>query len=798
MTRFLTVALLALTWGNIAQAETVTIRSGEHADFTRLVLYLPRPLDWDLETKENKSTLTIRGNNITFDLGAAFDKISRQRVASLAPAPSENALEIELNCDCVVTSFLHENSMLVIDIGDNSNSEFPEVAEQPQTAAPLFGEADSDPMRAISESSNNLEARYSARQPYSFGQVGHVTTSRAREFYLGFGVALDATSPTAETQATMDEERLARLKRVKDAELRLIEQIGRAATQGLLSVQQTQIGSTLSAENTGEVQPSEEVVEIAQATQSENPMANVNLIAESSIDRSLLQTVDAMPQTRNGDACLSNEELAIETWGTTADFGAQLGQYRANLFGEFDQPNTGVALELAKLYLFFGFGAEARETLNMVDIAPRQKMLYLSLARIMEQKFDPIPGPLRGQLDCDTAAAFWSALASPEIPQSAEINIAALLRTLNTIPIHLRTHLGPILSERLTLAGEPGAAASVLRVLNRGMERPNSQIHMAEATLEMSEGNLEAASVSLDAVVTANTELSPDALVNLIETLLTRGEAVPPKIADLAGAFAQERRDEPIGQDLRRVHILALADAARFVDAMQELERFKSDKSLSGYRELRSKTVQILAEKADDLTFLEFALYQSHETPDQIDPDTANFVANRLINLGFSSPASNFILAPTEGAAGRDRRILRARLALAERRPRRAEAELLGLEGPKVDKLRAQAQSMTGNHGRAQQFYASLDQAVSENSEAWLAEDWDHLATTENEIVAAAAQLMIEKKTINAGIASEALPEAPAKGVLAQNRDLLGASLAARETINALLGSMTVDPAPER
>ncbi|MDQ7069247.1 MAG: hypothetical protein Q9M48_00585 [Rhodobacterales bacterium] len=798
MKRFLTVVLLALTWGSILQAEIVTLRSGEHADFTRLVLYLPRPLDWELETNENKSTLTIRDNNITFDLGAAFEKISRERVSSITPASKDSTLEIGLNCDCVVTSFLHENSMLVIDIGDSSSSESPEVMERSEAADPLFSETVSNPTRANSENPNNLEARYSDRHPYSFGQISSIASSQDREFYLGFGVALSATSPTSEAQATMDEERLARLKRVKDAELRLIEQIGRAATQGLLSVQQTQIEPVPSAENTGEIQSTEETVETAQTAQSESSMANVNLIAESSIDRSLLQTMGAMPQTRNGDACLSNEELAIETWGTTADFGAQLGQFRANLFGEFDQPNTEIASELAKLYLYFGFGAEARETLNLADITSRQKMLYLSLARIMEQKFDAIPGPLSDQLDCDTAAAFWSALASPEIPRSAEINISALLRTLNTIPIHLRIHLGPILSERLTLAGEPGAAASVLRVLNRGMEQPNSQIHMAEATLEMSEGNLEAASLSLDAVVTANTEFSPDALVNLIETLLTRGEAIPPKIADLAGAFAQERRDEPIGQDLRRVHILALADAARFVDAMQELERFKSDKSLSGYRELRSKTVQILAEKADDLTFLEFALYQSHETPDQIDPNTANFVADRLIQLGFSSPASNFILAPTEGAAGRDRRVLRARLALVERRPRRAEAELLGLEGPQVDKLRAQAQSMTGNHGRAQQFYASLDQAVPENSEAWLAEDWDHLATTENEIIAAAAQLMIAKKTINAGIASQALPEVPTKGVLAQNRDLLEASLAARETINALLGAMTVDPVPER
>lgn len=793
MKHFLAAFFLLFIVASPAVAEVITVRSGEHADFTRVVLYLPRPLDWTLETQNTKANVAFTQEKITFNLESAFEKISRARVLSMTPVAGKSALQFDLNCNCAVTSFLHTSTMLVIDISDETAEIQSEIAAQDeQHASPTI---QMSPEREQTTNNPNpiISTRTMSRFKFQAGEIVLPEKPRVNDFHLGFGVALQGQSSPSSPVAQTDEEDLARLKRVKDAEQRLIEQIGRAATQGLLSIRRTQIELPSSSENPPHDQVSVEERPIAELERPSSPLANVNLRAESSIDRSLMQIMGSSPQTRNGEFCLTDAELAIHTWGNEDTFGTQLGRYRARLVGEFDQPNSKAALGLTKLYIYFGFGAEALHSIEMATVEDTDKAILLSLSRIMETGYDPVSGPLHGQLECDTAAAFWSAMAYPQLPPSAEINVSAILRTLNTIPLHLRVHLGPILSERLVLAGENKAAESVLRILDRGMETPDARVHMAEATLELAEGNLEAATHSLDAVVTANTEMSPEALVHLIDTRLTMGEAIPPHIADLAGAFAHERREEKIGQDLRRVHILALADAARFKVAMQELSRFKTHKSLTGYRDLRSKTIEILTEKADDLTFLEFALLQSHETPELIDPAIANSVASRLLNIGFSKPAAAFIQATSEGSVGRERRILRAQLALSEGRPRRAEVEILGLNGPRINLLRAQARSMAGDHQAAQNFYSTLAETEAEDTEAWLAEDWDHLTSIDDPVISAVAQLMILRESAESSRPIDPQDPAPTIGVLAQNRELLEASLQTREALDALLETMAVE-----
>src|SRR6056297_1836482 len=135
-----------------------------------------------------------------------------------------------------------------------------------------------------------------------------------------------------------------------------------------------------------------------------------------------------------------------------------------------------------------------------------------------------------------------------------------------------------------------------------------------------------------------------------------------------------------------------------------------------------------LAQKADDLEFLQYALPQVPGAVPKLEPDVDNAIAARFLALGFVDAALHHLRGPAQGVAQRERQVLRARVALQEGRPRQAEVELLGLEGANVNALRAEARSRLGQHAAAAQLFTSAGRDDAARSEAWLAEDWEELA----------------------------------------------------------------------
>ncbi len=125
--------------------------------------------------------------------------------------------------------------------------------------------------------------------------------------------------------------------------------------------------------------------------------------------------------------------------------------------------------------------------------------------------------------------------------------------------------------------------------------------------------------------------------------------------------------------------------------------------------------------------------------------------------------------------------MLRAELALKQSRPRQAIVELLDLDGADANAVRARALSDVGDHAAAYYLFSSSQAQDKARQEAWLKGDWQRAADPEEPAYTALADLMA-----NRAITGETGTEAN-QAVLTQNRELIAASTAARETLSAIL-----------
>ena len=267
----------------------------------------------------------------------------------------------------------------------------------------------------------------------------------------------------------------------------------------------------------------------------------------------------------------------VGNWGTEKSFAEQVGQSRLALMGEFDHLNRDAALKLTRLYLHYGFGAEARMTLALMDEETEETAILQSMAAIMEGNHASANPVLSNQLTCQGPVALWSVLSYESIPRDLQIEVDAILRTFDALPVHLRKHLGPILSRRFFDAGYREAADKALRIINRSGKTSSSESQLVEAEIIRSEGQKTKAAETMKEVVETNSEPSAEALISMIDTTVQSGKGVSFDHAILAGAYAQQNRGGPLETDLLRTYLIGLSASGAFEQSYQEYLRVSSE-----------------------------------------------------------------------------------------------------------------------------------------------------------------------------------------------------------------------------
>jgi hypothetical protein len=134
MTMRMAFVLLALM-GAPVSAQTAKVISGDHDGFSRLVVELPGPSDWQMGRTPDGYALAVANAPQDYDLTGVFDLIRRDRLAVVAVDPATGNLQFGLACACHAIPFEFRPGVIVIDIRDGAPPDGSSF-EQPLRDAP--------------------------------------------------------------------------------------------------------------------------------------------------------------------------------------------------------------------------------------------------------------------------------------------------------------------------------------------------------------------------------------------------------------------------------------------------------------------------------------------------------------------------------------------------------------------------------------------------------------------------------------------------------------------------------------
>ncbi|MEO1025926.1 MAG: hypothetical protein AAFX07_10290, partial [Pseudomonadota bacterium] len=101
MMRSLSFALALLAIASFAYASDVTVRGGEHPDFTRLVMEFDELPEWETQQVGRSQRIVFSAPGLKYDISRAFRLIGRERVGDIRLI--ESGLEFDIACDCSFT-----------------------------------------------------------------------------------------------------------------------------------------------------------------------------------------------------------------------------------------------------------------------------------------------------------------------------------------------------------------------------------------------------------------------------------------------------------------------------------------------------------------------------------------------------------------------------------------------------------------------------------------------------------------------------------------------------------------------
>ncbi|HCQ65898.1 MAG TPA: hypothetical protein DIU07_12430 [Rhodobacteraceae bacterium] len=822
-------------------AETVRVRSGDHAGFTRLVVDFTGEEDWVFGRVDGGFEFRPGREDMTYGLDRVFDKIGRTRIEDVRDL-GDGRLYLGVGCNCHAVVDELSNGKVVLDIvagparapGTGEDAELPAYGAQPEDQP---GAATGDPVMtggAVDPADKPVFVSNRAGLPLTLPQLGSLvpvprdTTATAPQPPAtsadpGLAVAIPAPGgsldvhPTPQASVPPADDGSARADRIAKTEAALLEQVARAAAQGLLDADMSDIEENVAGTNP-------KPVDAPRPTPIAPPSPPVtqrgHITVETSVDRAASGSDRQGAETAQGEACIDPEIFDIGTWGDEIGNGTDIGAYRSGLITELDVADGAGVAKLVRNYIYITFGAEAKALMRRYPETVERPDLLFAMAEIMDEGRSTIAVDLVDQLTCAGATALWATLAQPELRPGQAVNRDAVASTFGALPAHLRRHLGPKLADVLLTSGDIDTADLIRAAIDRASEVPTSEYGMLTAQFELEAGKLDQATTILDDVVAAGDAVLPEALLQRVEATLAAGGAVPDDIVVLLDSLAFQFRGTETARQMVDAGIRARASAAGFAAAFEQLDTAADAGLFSPERsaELRERLYDRLTRDTDDTEFLRLSLSRIEETAGVSAPARRALV-ERLLDLGFAGPARQAMGNDGAMPDAADRQLL-ARAALAENRPAVAIGYLAGLADTSALSLRAEALDMARDHAGAMRAYEETGDQAKMVRMAWRGGLWPEVAQLDPGPIGAAARLMSGEPALRPddvlpadqqddGAAAQALggvgtqaqvSDTPGRDAtadqpaLARAQALISESAAARQALGALLDEV-ISPA---
>ncbi|KEJ91053.1 hypothetical protein [Sulfitobacter donghicola] len=695
-------------WGTFVEAKQLPLRSGDHPTFSRITLPVPLEQKWAGKQTDQGIELELLEYNGGFDISDVFKRMLRLRISEIQA--NESRLILSLNCACSSTIF-RSGDLLVIDVADKGT---------PLSGPPLERSNNPDQLQAI--------------RPQVRAEATKVVLPWIKPKPLP-NTLLDHNNLTQRQQLaeTTDEGNIERAELLLEMQSELVKEFSQAATSGLLNHNQL---PSIGQEEVGQIEP--------ESSKADEPPLQLdtktnNVRVSDSMDRQFNSEGTAFLNSIAGVECPADHTFEVENWGTEQSFSAQIGPARNALSNSRDKMNAEAAETLSKLYIYWGFGAEALAVLNLDSALKNKRPNLVALATILEHGTQIGGSSFTQHFECDSNVALWAALSVPEIPQNILFDTESALLALNRLPSHLRKVLAPALSTKLLEYGDKSGAEAAIRSIERITDKLDAPARLAQAHLATAAGTPSAP--LLEEVIETNSPQSAEALVKLVKEKQARDEPVSVETAKLVDAYAQELRGTELGNQLLETQIIALSKTNLFEKALEKFKVLSPSLSPKASQELYQTIVLQLTTNGSDIQFLEEVFNMEKRSLETLSTKAKYLVASRLMDLGFPLEVQKTLDNLTSLETSEHHSILLARAAIALNQPARAQAELKGITTPEAALLIAQTKEMRGEFLEASQIFAENNADAEAERAAWLSSEWDSLNTVISKPLASVATL---------------------------------------------------------
>ncbi|WP_458791974.1 hypothetical protein [Yoonia sp. MH D7] len=465
------------------------------------------------------------------------------------------------------------------------------------------------------------------------------------------------------------------MTQLDDLEQIIVESLARATTQGLLA-------------------PTSNLTSVEAAPIHIDAHFGRNepgLSAHTSIDSAITPSTAAIDSS---GTCLPPEHFDVSDWVTDKTFVDRVAQARAHIVSEFDKTDPNLVIELARTYLLFGFGREARSALLVDGANSREREILILMGTIVDG--DAIlPTMLKPQLKCRGGEALWAFLAQPAGSRAVG-DRSSILREFRLLPMDLQKLLGPELSSRFRKVGDFDAAEMLLTAHSDELGQ-TFETTIAKTELLNDLGKNEEAAGILGELAASDSRMTPEALIDYLTHAPETELGVDPEAIALGDILRYENKGKSVVGDLAAAQIEALISIADLSAAFQLLEEESEAIGALRKNEMKSAAVLSAADSYEDAVFLEFAFSMDFEN---VAAESQNIVASRLLALGMPERAATLVDGPATGTTMMERRYLRAQADVDVGDSKAAMSELAGLSTERAQKLRSQIElAASGREG---------------------------------------------------------------------------------------------------
>lgn len=587
---WLLVAIAAPGTADAQEAAPVTIRSGDHGAFTRLVLAIPDGAAWQLGRSDEGYLFRVDGA-AEFDTSGVFERIPRTRIRELRGAGGD--LEILMACDCHADAFAWRPDRIVVDILDG-----PPVSPSFEARLPLSPEA----VSAITDTGVDerprlqLPIRFTPDQldrEYSPHQLGPLVTAKVAPHDPETAPVYGAAASGA---------------------------ITRALSLGLL----------MPAEELGLPNP-ETVVPRLGFVQRINPVT-----MRTPLDRDRSTSLDDAPSI----ACHPEEAFRFHEEANSDDFSKQLAIARGKVVTESGAVDADATLALARFLIGSGLGLEARQVLRHIDSSdsePEAARVYAAMADLLI-RWPQTPDDstfLMSQMECHIPGVLWAVLAGAALPEEEREVLTQFIH----LPKTLRRFLAIGLAQRFSDHGSPDLARQIL-----DLGGPVAAVDIVTETLMREElmrgsdstGTLRAQLIEMAEALEGGRKPKTSDVIALVSDAWQEQMRIPSVISDYITAqeeqFSSDLPDPALATSVIRAALLAQA-YEQVPPALRHVGASAPDQ----WQTAASEVAIYLTQNAEDTLFLTAAL-SWFEAP--LPRLVQEQVDKRLDGLGFGASAS--------------------------------------------------------------------------------------------------------------------------------------------------------------